>query len=73
MDLISIPFYNFFVNFFRTSERCSAESHTLIYLIMGSSLLITCIGVYVWLRFIRTQPGVKVGAQKDTAYVGTHV
>lgn len=43
----------------KSTQSCSATSHALLYSILFSSVLISAVGVYVWRRFIRTQPGVK--------------
>lgn len=38
------------------SKQCSGESHALLYAIFIMAVLISAGGVYVWRRFIRTQP-----------------
>lgn len=40
----------------KSTEMCSPESYALLYSIITSSVLISLAGVYVWMRFIRTQP-----------------
>ena len=40
----------------RSTQSCSATSHALMYSIMASTVLISVGGVFVWRRFIRTQP-----------------
>jgi phosphate/sulfate permease len=45
----------------KSTNSCSAESHVLIYLIVVMALLISVGGVFVWRRFIRTQPAALVG------------
>lgn len=40
----------------RKAYSCSPESHALAYAIVAMALMISIGGVYVWRRFIRTQP-----------------
>lgn len=40
----------------RSTQMCSAPSHAFLYTFMASSTAIALGGVYVWRRFIRTQP-----------------
>jgi uncharacterized membrane protein YidH (DUF202 family) len=54
----------------RSTQSCSATSQALLYSIIVSSILISAVGVYVWLRFIRTQP-MKASVPMISAFVGT--
>lgn len=47
---------NGLVRWQRGTQMCSASSHAFLYVLFASSLAIAIGGVYVWRRFIRTQP-----------------
>lgn len=40
----------------RSTQMCSPPSHAFLYVLIASSTAIALGGVYVWRRFIRTQP-----------------
>ena len=44
-------------SFFVRSQSCSAESHYFTYAIFAQAVFWSAVGVFVWRRFIRTQPG----------------
>ena len=47
---------NGLVTWHRSTYMCSPASHAFLYVLIASSTAIALGGVYVWRRFIRTQP-----------------
>ena len=57
MSIFDFTFFKILRAWYQSTESCSAYSHALMYAVLVSSVLIAVGGVFVWRRFIRTQPG----------------
>lgn len=51
-----MEFFTSLFSWAKSTQMCSPMSQTLLFSIILSSLLIAVGGVYVWRRYIRTQP-----------------
>jgi len=60
MEIGLMDIIQFVMNVGQHKYTCSLVSYSLVYAILAMSLVISAGGVYVWLRFVRTQPRVKV-------------
>ncbi len=58
MDLLDG--FRFISRFLLASRECSAASHALLYSILVTAVAISLGGIYVWRRFIRNQPTMKM-------------
>lgn len=61
MEFDSITWFKVIAAWGKSTNSCSAESHVLMYSIVVMAVLISVGGVFVWRRFIRTQPATLVG------------
>lgn len=52
-------------SFAKTAQMCSPTSQYLLFSIIFSSLMISVGGIYVWRKYIRTQPGVVATDKKE--------
>lgn len=52
--------YTWLTGWGKETYSCSAESHTFAYTLLIMSVIFSTGGVYVWRRFIRTQPSATI-------------
>lgn len=60
MEIGLMDIIQFALNVGQHKYTCSPITYSLVYAVLAASLAISAGGVYVWLRFVRTQPEVKV-------------
>lgn len=63
MEFDALALFWALADWVESTNRCTPFSHALLYSIAAMSVMISVGGIYVWRRFIRSQPVVKVGVE----------